>query len=54
MKKGTKLALTAVLSVISSCISAVFIPMPYGAILAACVGIGAGLYMKSLFNPIKE
>lgn len=54
MNQGTKLALIAVLSVVLAGISVVLIPMPYGAILAACIGVGDGLYMRSLFSNIKE
>ena len=54
MKKGTKLALIAVSSVILAGLSAIFIPMPYGAILAAVIGIGAGIYMRSFFDVIHE
>ena len=54
MKKGTKLVLIAVSSVILAGLSAIFIPMPYGAILAAGIGIGAGLYMRSFFDVIHE
>lgn len=53
MNKGLKLGLTAVISVVLAGISAIFIPQPYGIILAALIGLGAGIYMRSLFKPLK-
>jgi hypothetical protein len=53
MNTGLKLGLTAVLSVILAGVSAVFIPQPYGIILAALIGLGGGIYMRSLFKPLK-
>jgi hypothetical protein len=53
MNIGLKLGLTAVLSVILAGVSAVFIPQPYGIILATLIGLGGGIYMRSLFKPLK-
>jgi hypothetical protein len=54
MKIGAKLALIAISSVVLAGLSAVFIPMPYGAILATVIGIGAGIYMRSFFDVIHK
>ena len=53
MKIGTKLALIGVGSVVLAGLSAVFIPMPYGAIIATLLGAGGSLWIRSFFNVLK-
>lgn len=53
MKISIKLALIAVGSVVSAAISAILIPMPYGAILAGLIGVGGGLWLRSFFQDFK-
>lgn len=53
MKVGTKLALIAVGSVVVAGLSAVLIPQPYGAIIAATISVCAGLWLKSFFENLK-
>lgn len=50
---GIILMLIAVSAVILAALSAIFIPMPWGAILAIIIGIGGGRLIYSFFNNLK-
>lgn len=52
MRIGTKIGLIAVGSVVLAGLSAIFVPMPWGAIIACGIGIGAGLYLRSFFDDL--
>ena len=53
MKALPKLAITAVTTVITAALSAIFIPQPWGIIVPLLIGIAGGLYMRSMFDTLK-
>lgn len=51
--KRFKIAMIAVSAVILAALSAIFIPMPWGAIIAAVIGLGSGRWIYSFFDYLK-
>jgi protein-S-isoprenylcysteine O-methyltransferase Ste14 len=46
MKKGSKIALIVVGSVVISAVSTILFPMPYSAIMAGLIGVSGGLWIR--------
>ena len=54
MKINTKIGLIAVITVILAAVSAIFIKMPFGAIIACIISIIGGFYIRFILNKLKQ